>query len=127
MRRRSLLRQVLASTAGKIGVALAIILVSASLLVIVTFPLDFGPSRWSNPAVWADYPKAVPPAWTAVLSDRAVPHQVLETSRASRLHRARRRPAWRSMTSPSTTGPMNRPRSCRSASARSATGSGRRR
>ncbi len=41
-------------------------------------PLDFGPTVWSNPAVWADYPKAVPPAWTAALSDDAVEHQVIE-------------------------------------------------
>ena len=82
MRRRSLiLRQVLASTAGKIGVTLAVILVVVSLLVVLTFPLDFGPSRWSNPAVWADYPKAVPPAWTALLSaDEAAEHQIIEAT-----------------------------------------------
>ena len=38
----------------------------SSLYVVVTFPLDFGPTRWSNPAVWADHPRAVPPAWTDV-------------------------------------------------------------
>ena len=81
MRRRSILRQVLSSAAGKIGVTLAIILLSVSVLVLLTFPLDFGPTRWSNPAVWADYPKAVPPAWTAALSpDGAVPHQLIEAS-----------------------------------------------
>ncbi len=81
MRRRSLLRQVLASTPGKIGVTLALILGLVSLFVVVTFPLDFGPSRWSNPAVWADYPKAVPPAWTDALpGDKAVQHQVLDAS-----------------------------------------------
>ncbi len=81
MRRRSILRQVLASRAGKIGVALALILVAASLLVIVSFPLDFGPTRWSNPAVWADYPKAVPPAWTAALpGEGAASHQIVEAS-----------------------------------------------
>ena len=62
------------------GVALAIVLVTASVLVVITFPLDFGPSRWSNPAVWADFPKAVPPAWTAALSADAVPHQIVEAS-----------------------------------------------
>ena len=53
---------------------------AASLLVVVTFPLDFGPARWSNPAVWADHPKAVPPAWTASLGGEAVPHRILEAS-----------------------------------------------
>jgi peptide/nickel transport system permease protein len=90
MTRRSLLREVLASTAGKIGVTLALILAGASVLVLVALPLtlgvsplDFGTERWSNPAIWADYPKAVPPAWTAVLSGNAVPHQVLEASEPS--------------------------------------------
>jgi peptide/nickel transport system permease protein len=78
MKRRSLWREVLASRAGKIGVALALTLGLASLVVLVSFPLDFGPTRWSNPSVWADYPKAVPPAWTAALSGDAVEHQVIE-------------------------------------------------
>ena len=84
MRRRGLLREVLASGAGKLGVAMALGLGVASILVVVTFPFDFGPTRWSNPAVWADYPKAVPPAWTAVLStDSPARHRVLEASEPS--------------------------------------------
>lgn len=84
MRRRSLLREVLASTPGKLGVALALILGTVSILVVVTFPLDFGPARWSNPAVWADYPKAVPPAWTAALaSDEPVEHRIIEATEPS--------------------------------------------
>ncbi len=83
MRRRSLLRQVLDSTAGKIGVALALLLGLSSLFVLATFPLDFGPTRWSNPAVWADHPKAVPPAWTATLSGDAVEHTILESGQAT--------------------------------------------
>jgi len=64
MRRRSILREVLSSGAGKLGVAMAVVLLTVAVFVVVTFPLDFGPARWSNPSVWADYPKAVPPAWT---------------------------------------------------------------
>jgi peptide/nickel transport system permease protein len=78
VRRRSLLRQVLASTAGKVGVALALLLGVSSLLVLLTMPLDFGPTRWSNPTTWADYPKAVPPAWTAAISGEAVEHRIIE-------------------------------------------------
>ena len=80
MRRRSLLRLIWASTPGKIGLIMATILVATSVLVVLTYPLDFGPTRWSNPAVWADQPKAVPPAWTATLSGDAVEHQVLEAT-----------------------------------------------
>ena len=84
MKRRSLLRQVLDSTPGRIGVALALVLGTISLLVVATFPLDFGPARWSNPAVWADYPKAVPPAWTDALSGgSAARHQILEMTEPS--------------------------------------------
>ncbi len=84
MRRRGLLRGVLASTAGKIGVALALILGLSSLLVLLTFPLDFGPARWSNPSVWADYPKAVPPAWTAALpGSDASAHLIVQASEPS--------------------------------------------
>ena len=79
MRRRSLLREVLRSTPGKVGAALALFLGLASLLVVLTFPLDFGSSRWSNPSVWADNPKAVPPAWTAAFaSETTAQHRVLE-------------------------------------------------
>jgi peptide/nickel transport system permease protein len=81
MKRRGLIRQVLASPAGKLGAALALVLGVAAIIVLATFPLDFGPTRWSNPAVWADDPKAAPPAWTALLDpDSAVQHQVLEAT-----------------------------------------------
>ncbi len=84
MRRRSLLREVLASGAGKVGLAMALVLGLVALLVVVTFPLDFGPARWSNPAVWADYPKAVPPAWTAALTtDPPAQHRILEATEPS--------------------------------------------
>lgn len=84
MRRRSLLREVLASGPGKLGMAMALTLGLVALLVVVTFPLDFGPARWSNPAAWADYPKAVPPAWTAALtSERPAQHRILEATEPS--------------------------------------------
>jgi hypothetical protein len=83
VKRRSLVREVLSSTAGKLGVALALTLGLVSLLVLVTFPLDFGPTRWSNPSVWADYPRAVPPAWTAALSSDAFEHRVITAEEAT--------------------------------------------
>ncbi len=84
MSRRSLLREILASGAGKLGVLLALVLGVAAVVVVATFPLDFGPRRWSDPAVWADYPKAVPPAWSAALSGtRPAEHRILEASEPS--------------------------------------------
>jgi peptide/nickel transport system permease protein len=81
MRRRGILRQMWASTPGKLGLTMAVILLLSSVLVVIGYwPLDYGPSRWSNPAVWADYPKAVPPAWTTLVGGDAVEHQVLEAT-----------------------------------------------
>ena len=77
MARRGLLRELLRSGVGRLGVTMAVILGVMAIFVLLTYPADFGPSRWSNPAVWADNPKAVPPAWTNLLGgDRAV-HRVL--------------------------------------------------
>jgi peptide/nickel transport system permease protein len=79
--RRGILREVLSSTPGKLGVALALVLSTVAVLVVATFPLDFGPSRWSNPAVWADHPRAAPPAWTDLLSGgRQAQHRILEAT-----------------------------------------------
>lgn len=78
MERRRVLKELLATGPGKAGAALFLVLVLASLYVVARYPLDFGPARWSNPAVWADYPKAAPPAWTNLFSEqRRAPHQLL--------------------------------------------------
>lgn len=80
MERRSLLRELLATWVGRIGVALFALLVLTSLYVVSTYPADYGSSRWSNPARWADNPKSVPPAWSDVFdaTDHAS-HIVLES------------------------------------------------
>ena len=64
VRRRGVLRQLLASGPGRVGLVLAAILVLGSVYVVLTYPFDYGPTRWSNPTVWADNPHAAPPAWT---------------------------------------------------------------
>jgi peptide/nickel transport system permease protein len=84
VRWRTFLREILASGAGRLGLVLAAVLGVAAVLVVATFPLDFGPSRWSNPAVWADLPRTAPPAWTAFLSaDRPAQHRVIEATEPS--------------------------------------------
>ena len=69
---------VLASTTGKGGLTLLAGLVLISAYVLVSYPLDFGTTRWSAPLEWADNPKVVPPIWVNLLpgQDR-VPHTVL--------------------------------------------------
>ena len=81
MNPRDIIEVLLRSGSGKVGTAFLATLVLVSAFVLVRFPLDFGSQRWNNPAEWADNPKAVPPAWTALfLRDKAVPHTVFRAS-----------------------------------------------
>ena len=79
----SALKVFLASTPGRLGLALLALLVGVSLYVLARYPLDFGTRVWNNPAAWADYPKAAPPAWTTLLGSGATPHTVLRAARPS--------------------------------------------
>jgi peptide/nickel transport system permease protein len=76
---RSGLRVFLATGSGRAGSLLFLILASISAYVLLTYPLDFGLKSWSNPAVWADNPKAAPPGWLSLLSPNDYPpHRVFE-------------------------------------------------
>ena len=78
MPRHSVLRQLLDSVPGRLGMAALVLLTLSSVYVIATYPSDFGTARWSNPAVWADNPRSVPPAWTNLLGEERRPvHQVV--------------------------------------------------
>ena len=78
MRRRSALEPLLTSAPGRVGLAAFALLLLTALIVVFSYPLDFGPARWSNPAVWADYPRAVPPAWTNLWRSQRLPvHRLL--------------------------------------------------
>ena len=69
---REMLRELLASGPGKAGVVMLAVLIALSVYVLVRFPLDFGTTRWANPAEWSDNPKAAPPVWSSLLGgDRA--------------------------------------------------------
>ena len=74
-------RVLIGSHTGKAGLTLLSFLVVISIWVLVTYPLDFGTKEWSNPSVWADNPKAVPPKWVNLFpgSDR-VAHSVLDSN-----------------------------------------------
>jgi peptide/nickel transport system permease protein len=80
MKRRGILRQLLASGPGRVGLFLAAILSITSVYVVLTYPLDYGPTRWSNPTVWADNPRAAPPAWTNLFGPKRAVHRVLTAS-----------------------------------------------
>jgi len=48
--------------------------------VILTYPLNFGTTIWSNPSYWSDYPKSAPPTWITFLGSNGVQHQVIDIS-----------------------------------------------
>ncbi len=68
---RDLAKEFLSTGSGKLGTALFIMLLAISVFVIATYPLDFGTRIWSNPKVWEDNPKAVPPIWINAFDDFA--------------------------------------------------------
>jgi peptide/nickel transport system permease protein len=69
----------LQSASGRAGLALFAVMLLLSGWVLLTYPLDFGSARWSNPAYWANNPHSAPPAWSAAISGQAaVPQTVLD-------------------------------------------------
>src|SRR5215216_5595954 len=69
----------LTSGSGRAGLALFAIMLLVSLWVLLTYPLNFGSARWSNPAYWANNPRHAPPIWSSVWSGQAaVPQTVVD-------------------------------------------------
>ena len=64
-----ILKILLSSNVGKAGTAFFLLLIAVSVYVVIAYPMDFGLRFWNNPAVWADNPKNVPPAWTNIFSE----------------------------------------------------------
>lgn len=73
---REMLQAVWRSHIGKIGLALFLVFGIGSAVVLATYPRDFGPRVWNNPAYWADYPKLAPPKWVSGEAQ----HQVLRVA-----------------------------------------------
>lgn len=63
------------SGTGKASIALFVLLLAISAYVLLTYPLRFGPERWSNPTVWADNPKTAPPVWMTWLGTDGIEHR----------------------------------------------------
>jgi peptide/nickel transport system permease protein len=72
----SALRLLVSSGVGKGGILLFTLLIAISAYVMLTYPDNFGTTRWSNPNVWADNPRAAPPFWTTWLGNDAIPQQL---------------------------------------------------
>jgi peptide/nickel transport system permease protein len=81
MRLREAFKELWRSGAGKVGIALLVLLCAGAIYAVTTFPANYGERRWSNPLVWVDNPKAVPPVWINRLRSEPLPeHQVLEAT-----------------------------------------------
>ncbi len=98
MSRANALRELLRSGPGLAGAILMSLLSVVALYVLLAFPPDFGESQWSNPVVWVDNPKAVPPVWiNAVRGETRPPHHVFEGTEPHTVQMARSGPVhtWR--------------------------------
>ncbi|MCC6792730.1 MAG: hypothetical protein IT336_13645, partial [Thermomicrobiales bacterium] len=65
----------IASGVGKVSIALFVLMLAISAYVLLTYPIQFGPERWSNPTVWADNPKTAPPFWMTWLGTEGFEHR----------------------------------------------------
>jgi peptide/nickel transport system permease protein len=72
---RTIGRLLWASGTGKASLALFLLMLGISVYVLVSYPNDFGTRRWSNPTLWADNPKTVPPKWMAWLGQESAAHR----------------------------------------------------
>jgi peptide/nickel transport system permease protein len=85
MRARGMLAELWKSAPGRLGAVLLAALGATAIVVAVTFPPDFGPKRWSNPALWADSPRAAPPVWTNLFrADKLVRHSQVRLTAPTR-------------------------------------------
>lgn len=64
------------SNVSKAGVFLLAVMVTISLYVVATYPLDFGTRFWNNPSIWADNPKEAPPEWTNLFTANPAPTHI---------------------------------------------------
>lgn len=99
MHKGDALRQLLMAGPGRAGATLMALLLISSLYVLLTFPPDFGERQWSNPVIWVDNPKAVPPIWSKVFhgGTAQASHHVFEATEPDQISMARSGPVhtWR--------------------------------
>src|SRR3954451_4899602 len=70
-------RLLVASGTGKAAIALFLVMLGISAYVLFTYPLHFGPDKWSNPIIWADNPKTVAQKWMKWLGKDTIEHQTM--------------------------------------------------
>ena len=86
MKLNEIIKILLSSKVGKAGAVFLGLLVAVSIYVVIAYPLDFGTRLWNNPAVWADNPKSIPPAWTNIFSPtKKVEHTTFKVTEPSEI------------------------------------------
>ena len=76
---RKITKELWRTAPGKAGIILLGLLIATSIVVIVSFPANFGTDYWANPGYWADNPKSAPPAWLNALSrDNKPGHLIID-------------------------------------------------
>ena len=73
-----IIREMLGTKSGKIGIAMLLALVALSVSVLASTPIDTL-QEWNDPSVWLDRPKSAMPAWVNVLpiGERMPEHIIL--------------------------------------------------
>ena len=85
MKMAEIIKTLLSSKVGKVGVAFFLLLVVVSLYVVTTYPTNFG-EIWKNSPVWKDNPSNVPPAWTNIFSQSTqVSHTTFKATEPSQV------------------------------------------
>ena len=72
-----IIRELWQSGPGKAGLILLGLLAVTSIIVMVSYPANFGTAYWANPGYWADNPKSAPPSWTNALSREKRPGHLI--------------------------------------------------
>jgi len=70
---RELVKKAWESWSTRIGIIFLAILIILSILVVLTYPIDFGTRIWSNPSYWADSPRLAPPIWASFFAMAKIP------------------------------------------------------
>ncbi len=74
----ALLRELIRTKNGIIGLSILSILIIISLIAVITIPLDTF-KEWHNEAYWIEYPRAAMPSWVDIFSSKKLPmHMILK-------------------------------------------------
>jgi len=83
---REFIKKVWESWSTRIGIIFLAILIILSILVVLTYPIDFGRRIWSNPSHWADNPRLAPPIWASFFTRAKIPtHTVLKLNQPTNI------------------------------------------